>query len=79
MGQPLGKLNNKDQSWSWFRSTFCTADGCAEVTRTADGVQMRSSTCEEVIVTYTLEEWNAFIEGAKAGEFDFVIVSPIES
>lgn len=62
-----------DDMKTWNRSTYCNADSpmCAEVNVDDDGNrEVRNSTAPDVVVTFTAEEWLAFIEGVKAGEFD---------
>lgn len=55
----------------WRRSSRCLSSGCVEV-RLLDGrIAVRDSKVEAgPVLTYTAEEWLAFIEGVKAGEFD---------
>lgn len=55
------------------RSSFCGGGTCVEVAPLPDGhIAVRDS--KDVSVRehrYTPEEWVDFIQGAKAGEFDF--------
>ena len=55
------------------RSTFCGGGTCIEVAPLPDGtVALRDS--KDLTVPehrYTPEEWSAFVQGVKAGEFDF--------
>ena len=53
-------------------SSFCNLGGCVEVGVAPDGrVLVRASTdAEKLSLTFTRDEWVAFIKGAKAGEFD---------
>lgn len=55
---------------NWTRSSFCDSSACAEVLVLEDGVLMRNSRTR-LATTYTREEWEAFILGAKDGQFDF--------
>ena len=58
---------------SWRRSTRSTKQrGCVEAAFLADGrVAVRDSKNREgPALVYTSHEWDAFLEGAKDGEFD---------
>ena len=57
----------------WRSSTFCSyLFWCVEVACDGDRVAVRnSSDPERTTITFTLHEWQAFIKGVKAGEFDF--------
>lgn len=58
----------------WFVSSLTTpANNCVEVRLHANGtVDTRNSNDREgPMVSYTRDEWKAFIGGAKNGEFDF--------
>lgn len=54
----------------WRRSSACAGSGCVEVTRLDRNVAVRDSKAPGPLLTYTPEEWAAFIAGVKAGEFD---------
>lgn len=56
----------------WRKSSFSGKQtNCVEFRRTDDGVEVRNSKRPEAgTIGYTVEEWRAFIAGAKAGEFD---------
>ena len=60
------------------RSSFCGGGSCVEVAPLENGrVAVRDSkdtTKQEHV--YTQEEWNDFVKGVKAGEFDFGLVPP---
>lgn len=51
------------------RSSFCAGGACVEVAVTPHGVQVRA-TGQDDALDFTHDEWDAFIAGAKAGEFD---------
>lgn len=56
----------------FIRSSFCDSDSCVEVADAAeDEVVIRNSVAPDFVVLATREEWFRFIQGAKAGEFDF--------
>jgi hypothetical protein len=52
----------------WKRSSFCSDSNCVEVKATKDLVFLRNSAGDQVI-SFTWEEWDAFVEGVQAGEF----------
>lgn len=54
-------------------STFCSFGSCVEVGRTDEGAVLVRDTkdCAQAPLTFTDEEWVAFVAGVKAGEFDF--------
>jgi hypothetical protein len=62
----------------WMRSSFCESGACVEV-RTSAGkggeggsVQVRDSKNPDgPVLTFTNDEWDAFLRGAKSGRFDF--------
>lgn len=56
----------------WRKSSRSGAsDNCVEVTLRPDSVGVRNSKdAEGTCLRFTIEEWRAFIDGAKAGEFD---------
>jgi Domain of unknown function (DUF397) len=54
-------------------SSFCSFGECVEVGQTSDGsVIVRDAKDPERCgsLTFTLAEWDAFVRGVKAGEFD---------
>lgn len=54
-------------------SSFCNFGGCVEVGQSPDGaVIVRDSKDAEraTSLAFTNEEWGAFVQGVKAGEFD---------
>lgn len=52
-------------------SSFCSGGDCVEVARLAHGSIRVTSTREPTReLVYTPAEWDAFVAGVKAGEFD---------
>jgi hypothetical protein len=52
-------------------SRSCSGGGCVEVGHDTDGsVHIRSSRTPAVVLTFTGEEWDDFLVGAKLDEFD---------
>jgi hypothetical protein len=63
---------------SWMMSSRSTGNGgsCVEARRHADVIEVRNSKAPEAgIVRFTLEEWDSFLDGAKKGEFDRLLVN----
>ena len=55
----------------WVKSSFCHQGGCVEVFRGPTGLTaVRNSGDLDQRLTLTTEEWDAFVKGVKAGEFD---------
>jgi hypothetical protein len=54
-------------------SSFCSFGNCVEVGRSAEGSVVVRDTKDrgQEPLTFTDEEWTAFVAGVKAGEFDF--------
>ena len=54
------------------RSSYCGSGACVEVAALPDGgVAVRDSKePDQAAHTFTREEWEAFVLGVKAGEFD---------
>lgn len=56
----------------FVRSSFCDSSACIEVADAAkDEVVIRNSVARDFVVLATRDEWYRFIQGVKAGEFDF--------
>lgn len=53
----------------WFKSSFCQTSACLEARREGDFIAIRNSQRPADVVRYTLEEWAAFTDGVRAGEF----------
>ncbi|GAA3218092.1 hypothetical protein GCM10017691_00610 [Pseudonocardia petroleophila] len=52
-------------------SSFCAVGACLEVGRSNAGeVLIRDSKRPNLTLTLTATEWESFVEGVKAGEFD---------
>lgn len=57
----------------WRKSTFSSSSGtCVEVAELPDGGRaLRNSNAPDAgTATFTPAEWDAFVKGVKAGEFD---------
>jgi hypothetical protein len=57
---------------AWRKASASAGNGqCVEAATLADGVAVRDSKDPlGPILRFTAQEWTAFIQGAKAGEFD---------
>ena len=55
----------------WRKSSRCASGTCVEVAKGDDGVFVRDSKNPEVVLTFSLQEWDAFLDGAAQGEFRF--------
>jgi hypothetical protein len=56
---------------SWRRASFCASNECVEVAPHDGMIVMRNSREPDgVALRYTFEEWQSFVHGVKAGEFD---------
>lgn len=54
-----------------MRSSYCNFGDCVEVEDAGHGQIIMRDTKSGEELTFTHEEWEAFLLGAKAGEFDF--------
>lgn len=58
---------------SWTRSSFCDVTNCVEVAVSSGGIGVRDGKCaDSPVLSFTRDEWNAFVLGVKSGEFDLV-------
>jgi hypothetical protein len=66
--------DHRTSSWrprGWRRSSSCINAGCVEVQFLGDAVLVRDHKVDGgPVLSYTREEWAAFVAGVKAGEFD---------
>lgn len=54
---------------TWRRSSLCATANCVEVAYDGSTVHVRNSTDPDgVRLTFTIEEWVAFIRGVRAGD-----------
>jgi hypothetical protein len=59
---------------AWRKSSKCATSECIEIAREQDMILVRDSKSPQTPpFRYTMEEFRAFIDGAKAGEFDDLI------
>lgn len=56
----------------FVRSSYCDSSACIEVADAADDeVVIRNSVAHDFVILATRDEWARFVQGVKAGEFDF--------
>jgi hypothetical protein len=54
----------------WCKSSFCGNSACVEVAKVGDEFLVRDSKYPDgLVLTFTRDEWAAFVAGVKAGEF----------
>jgi hypothetical protein len=64
-------MNVLSRDEGWRRSSFCSNSTCVQVAGRGDVVAIRDSkVTDSPVLQYTIDEWRAFVEGVKAGEFD---------
>lgn len=63
---------NPAHTGNWIKSTFCEASGCIYVGTSGHGETRRIHIGDGTgaVLTVTQEEWDVFLQGVKAGEFD---------
>lgn len=62
---------------SWRRASFCASNECVEIAPHNGMIIMRNSMEPRgLVLRYTAEEWQSFIRGVKAGEFDDLGTAP---
>jgi Domain of unknown function (DUF397) len=54
----------------WQKSSYCATNACVEVAVTSNAVMVRDSKNPHIApLSFTAEEWSAFVQGVRAGEF----------
>ena len=62
---------NTNQKPEWQKSSYCGNSACVEVAVTSDAILVRDARNPQIPpLVFTTEEWDAFVKGVKAGEFD---------
>jgi predicted secreted Zn-dependent protease len=57
---------------AWRTSSHCTNGTCVEVARVGDRYLIRDSKQpQNTALSFTEEQWTAFVDGVTAGEFQF--------
>jgi hypothetical protein len=61
---------NINMTPQWQKSSYCGTNACVEVAQTADAILVRDSKNPHLApLTFTQDEWSAFVKGVEAGEF----------
>lgn len=56
----------------WQKSSYCSENGCVEVAQVGDSYAVRDrKNPQTAVLVFDRAEWKAFINGVKAGEFDY--------
>ena len=56
----------------WHRSSLCGSNACVEVAKVTGGYLIRDSKDPDgTALSFTEQEWTAFLAGLEAGEFRF--------
>lgn len=56
---------------NWIKPAKCTdQDSCVEIAFTKELVAVRNSDVPAEIIWFTRDEWDAFLAGARLGEFN---------
>ena len=56
----------------WRRSTRCSSGACVEVANVGETFVFRDSKDPSgPVLTFTKDEWDAFVAGVRAGDFQF--------
>jgi hypothetical protein len=55
----------------WRKPSLCAAGECVEVATSAGEILVRSSTSPGRVLNFTSDEWRAFVDGVRRGEFDY--------
>ncbi len=64
-------LDSDSADTPWRKATKSGAGNCITVARRADMIMIADSKNPAgPVLSYTLQEWDAFLDGAKRGEFD---------
>lgn len=54
----------------WKRPGRCESSACVEIRDDDGAMSIRASGSPDHVLRFTREEWNVFVEGVKAGDFD---------
>jgi uncharacterized protein DUF397 len=62
---------NSNFAPEWQKSSYCGTNACVEVAMTSNVVLVRDSkNPESAPLSFTTDEWSAFVQGVRAGEFN---------
>jgi hypothetical protein len=61
----------REQAGGWRKSSQSASGSCVEVRFSGDHVHVRNSRDRSgAVLAFTTDEWDAFLAGARQGEFD---------
>jgi len=64
-------VDRSPERWQWHKSSHSGTNGCVEVAVAKDGIAVRDSKDPGgPVLRFTTGEWEAFLAGARDGEFD---------
>jgi hypothetical protein len=64
-------MDTTEDSIQWRRSSRCESDTCVEVAHVDQVIAIRDSKdVDGSVLTFSAEEWAAFVAGVRNGEFD---------
>jgi hypothetical protein len=64
-------FNESGDTTAWKKSSFCGASTCVEVSLSSGEVGVRDGKhADGAVLSFSREEWDAFVHGVKNGEFD---------
>lgn len=56
---------------TWHRSSACADGSCLEIARSGGEMFLRNNQRPNEVTRFTIDEWEAFTAGVKAGDFPF--------
>jgi Domain of unknown function (DUF397) len=57
---------------AWRKSSFCDSGACVEVAAIDEVIAVRDAKAPNgTVLQFTRPEWRAFVDGVRAGDFDF--------
>lgn len=70
----MSELDGESGGLAWRKSSYSGVTNCVEVAPLGGSVALRDSKHpEQGHLVYTVDEWNSFIQGVRAGEFDDLV------
>ena len=67
-------MSSERMSVKWVRANRCHATSdCLELARVGDAIALRDSKKPGFVLYYTVAEIEAFLDGAKRGDFDHLL------
>jgi len=60
-----------EEALVWVKSARCESSHCVEVASLDNAMALRNSTDPAKHLTFSAEDWTAFVAGVRNGEFDY--------